>query len=149
MEQNEGTQKLHLGADVTMYLTEADSRWAEHSGEEGHSGAPEWGPEDLERADVFLAGLAPQARQVFEYLLRNPGRRIHCTELVDKALVGPSEGDPAQRVAGVLSGMSKGRSNSGRRFPFYWWEAPEGSAGATYAVRPSVAAVFLAAQLGQ
>ncbi|MEU1461587.1 DUF6416 domain-containing protein [Streptomyces sp. NPDC005727] len=44
--------------------------------------------------------------------------------------------------------MSKGHSNSERRLPFYWWEAPEGSAGATYAVRPSVAAVFLAAQLG-
>ncbi|MDQ0762718.1 Ku protein [Streptomyces canus] len=38
-------------------------------------------------------------------------------------------------------------SNSERRLPFYWWEAPEGSVGATYAVRPSVAAVFLAAQL--
>ncbi|MFF4793893.1 DUF6416 domain-containing protein [Streptomyces sp. NPDC001276] len=47
-----------------------------------------------------------------------------------------------------MSGMSKGHSNSGRRFPLHWWETPEGSAGATYAVRPSVAAVFLAAQLG-
>ncbi|MFJ8155146.1 DUF6416 domain-containing protein [Streptomyces sp. NPDC094468] len=42
-----------------------------------------------------------------------------------------------------------GARNSGRRLPFYWWEAPEGSTGATYAVRPSVAAVFLATQLGQ
>ncbi|WP_279329061.1 DUF6416 domain-containing protein [Streptomyces sp. OS603R] len=32
------------------------------------------------------------------------------------------------------------------RRPFPWWEAAEGAAGATYAVRPSVAAVFLAAQ---
>jgi hypothetical protein len=110
---------------------------------------PEWGPEDLERAAVFLTALAPQARRVFEYLLRNPGRTIHCTVLVDKVLGGPDGGDPARRVAGVLSGMSKGQSNSERRFPFYWWEAPEGSAGATYAVRPSVAAAFLAAQLGQ
>ncbi|WP_164836513.1 DUF6416 domain-containing protein [Actinacidiphila soli] len=53
------------------------------------------------------------------------------------------------RASVTLVGTSKGHSNSGRRFPFYWWEAPEGSAGATYAVRPSVAAVFLAAQLGQ
>jgi hypothetical protein len=82
-------------------------------------------------------------------MLRNPGRTIHCTELVDKVLGRPNEADPARRVAGVLSGMSKGQSNSGRRFPFYWWEAPEGGTGATYAVRPSVAAVFLAAQLGQ
>ncbi|WP_330283377.1 DUF6416 domain-containing protein [Streptomyces sp. NBC_00588] len=110
---------------------------------------PRVGPEDLERAAVFLAELAPQARQVFQYMLRNPGRTIHCTELVDKVLGGPNEGDPARRVAGVLSGMSKGRINSERRYPFYWWEAPEGSAGATYAVRPSVAAVFLAAQLGE
>ncbi|MCX5313344.1 DUF6416 domain-containing protein [Streptomyces sp. NBC_00154] len=114
----------------------------------GHYGAPEWGPEDLERATRFLAELAPQARQMLEYLLCNPGRRIHCTELVDMALGGPTAGAPAQRVAGVVGGMSKGHSNSGRRLPFYWWEAPEGSAGATYAVRPSVAAVFLAAQLG-
>ncbi|WP_258053798.1 DUF6416 domain-containing protein [Streptomyces sp. Ru72] len=135
---------------MTEYLSEVDPRWAEHSGEEGHYGALEWGPEDLQRAAVFLAELAPQARRVLEYLARNPGRRIHCTELVDKALDGPNESDPARRVAGVLSGMSKAhRGISARRLPFYWWEAPEGSAGATYAVRPSVAAVFLAAQLGE
>ncbi|MFI2645782.1 DUF6416 domain-containing protein [Streptomyces sp. NPDC018610] len=133
---------------MTEYLSEVDLRWAGHSGEAGHYGAPEWGPEDLERASVFLAELAPQARRVFEYLLCNPGRGIHSTELVDKVLGGPNEGDPARRVAGVLSGMSKAHSKSGRRLPFYWWEAPKGSAGATYAVRPSVAAVFLAAQLG-
>ncbi|MEH0648813.1 DUF6416 domain-containing protein [Streptomyces scabiei] len=102
----------------------------------------------MERAGKFLADLAPQARQMFEYLLRNPGRKIHCTELVDMALGGPNEDAPAQRVAGVMRGMHKAHSNSGRRLPFYWWEAPEGSAGATYAVRPSVAAVFLAAILG-
>ncbi|MGC9538551.1 DUF6416 domain-containing protein [Streptomyces sp. UG1] len=134
---------------MTVYLTEADPRWASHSGGEGHHDAADWGPEDLERAAVFLAELAPQALQVFKHLLRNPGREIHCTELVDKALGGPNDVDPARRVAGVLSGMSKARSNSGRCYPFYWWEAAEGSAGATYAVRPSVAAVFLAAQLGQ
>ncbi|MEU2055250.1 DUF6416 domain-containing protein [Streptomyces bungoensis] len=134
---------------MTEYLAEVDPRWAEHSGEEGHYGAPEWGPEDLERAAVFMAEIAPQARLVLEYLLRNPGRRIHCTELVDKALGGPNEADPARRVAGVLSGMSKGHGNSGRRLPFYWWAAPEGGVGATYAVRPSVAGVFLAARLGE
>ncbi|MDR3081618.1 MAG: DUF6416 domain-containing protein [Streptomyces sp.] len=133
---------------MTEFLSETDPRWAEQSGGEGHYGAPEWGPEDLERAGRFLAELAPQARQMLEYLLRNPGRRIHCTELVDVALGGgPDGGAAAQRVAGVVRGMSKGHSSSGRRLPFYWWEAPEGSAGATYAVRPSVAAVFLAAQL--
>lgn len=131
-----------------MYLTEADPRWSAHSGEAGHHDAPEWGPADLERAAAFLAELPSQAGRVLEYLLRNPGRTIHCTELVDKVLGGPNEGDPARRVAGVLSGMTKAHHNSGRRYPFYWWEAPEGSAGATYAVRPSMAAVFLAARLG-
>lgn len=131
-----------------MYLTESDPRWAGHSGEEGHDG-PEWGPEDLERAAAFLAELAPQALQVFAYLLRNPGREIHCTELVHEALGGSNDLDPARRVAGVLSGMSKAHGNSGRRYPFSWWEAPEGGAGATYAVRPSVAAVFLAARPGR
>ncbi|MEU1461586.1 DUF6416 domain-containing protein [Streptomyces sp. NPDC005727] len=53
---------------------------------------------------MFLAELAPQARRVFQYLLSNPGRRTHCTELVGKALGGPNESDPARRVAGVLSG---------------------------------------------
>ncbi|MCT9005919.1 DUF6416 domain-containing protein [Streptomyces rhizosphaerihabitans] len=131
-----------------MYLTEDDPRWVDHSGAEGHHG-PQWGPEDLARAEFFLAELAPQALQVLEYLLRNPGREIHCTELVDKALDGPNGVDPARRVAGVLSGMSKAHGNSGRRYPFSWWEAPEGGAGATYAVRPSVAAVFLAARLAR
>ncbi|MET7649614.1 DUF6416 domain-containing protein [Streptomyces sp. NPDC005486] len=133
---------------MTVYLTESDPRWAGHSGEEGHDG-PEWGPEDLERAAAFLAELAPQALQVFAYLLRNPGREIHCTELVHEALGGSNDLDPARRVAGVLSGMSKAHGNSGRRYPFSWWEAPEGGAGATYAVRPSVAAVFLAARPGR
>ena len=135
--------------NVAVYLKESDPRWAEHSGEEGHYRDPEWGPEDVERAAVFLIELAPQARELFAYLLRHPGREIHCTELADKALGGPTDADPARRVAGAVSGMSKAHSNSERRYPFYWWKAPEGSAGATYAVRPSVAAVFLAAQLGQ
>lgn len=130
------------------YLAETDPRWAEHSGAAGHYGAPEWGPEDMARATTFLAELAPQARQMLAYLLRNPGRRVHCTELVDMALGGPTEAAPAQRVAGVVNGMNKAYGNSGRRLPFYWWAAPEGDGGATYAVRPSVAAVFLAAQLG-
>ena len=134
---------------MTEYLTEVDPRWAKHSGEEKHYDAPEWGPEDLERAAVFLAELAPQARRMFEYMLRTPGRTIHCTELADKALGWPNEGNLASRVAAVVGGMNKGQSNSGRRYPFYWWTAPKGSAGATYAVRPSVAAVFLAAQLGE
>lgn len=83
----------------------------------------------MERAAKFSAELAPQAWKVFQYLLRNPGRAIHCTELVDKALGGPNESDPARRVAGVLSGMSKGHGNSERRLPFYWWEAPGGERG--------------------
>lgn len=33
---------------------------------------------------MFLAELAPQARRLFEYLLGNPGRTIHWTELVDE-----------------------------------------------------------------
>ncbi|MFJ5220325.1 DUF6416 domain-containing protein [Streptomyces sp. NPDC088354] len=133
---------------MTLFLIETDARWAQHSGEEGHYGAPEWGPEDLERAAVFLAELPAQTLRVFQYLLRNPGRSIHCTELVDEVMGGPNEGNPAHHVAGVLSGMSKAHGNSGRRLPFHWWQAPEGSIGATYAVRPSVAAVFLAAQPG-
>lgn len=136
-----------LGANVTVYLAEDDGRWVTHSGEAGHYGT-EWGPADLERAAVFLGELAPQALHVFEYLLRNPGRRIHCTELVHMALNGADDADPARRIAGVLSGMSKAHDNSERRYPFVWWEAPQGRAGATYAVRPSVAAVFLAARLG-
>ncbi|MFF8594610.1 DUF6416 domain-containing protein [Streptomyces sp. NPDC015220] len=45
-------------------------------------------------------------------------------------------------------GRRRTRRQRGRRLPFYRWKAPEGSTGTTYAVRPSVAAVFLAAQLG-
>lgn len=134
--------------DVTVYLTEVDGRWGEHSGGTGHDGT-EWGPADVERAAVFLDELAPQALLVFEHLLRNPGREFHCTELVDEALGGASGVDPAYRVAGVLSGMRRARDNSERRYPFAWWEAPQGRTGATYAVRPSVAAVFLAARLGR
>ncbi|MET7383185.1 DUF6416 domain-containing protein [Streptomyces sp. NPDC005526] len=74
---------------------------------------------------------------------------MHCTELADKAPGWSNEGNPAARVAGVVRGMDKGQSNSGRRYPFYWWAAPEGSTGARYAVRPSAAAVFLAARLGE
>lgn len=134
---------------MTVYLTETDPRWAEHSGKEGHYDDPEWGPEDLDRAAVFLDETAPKARQVLDYLLRTPGREIHCTELAAKALGEPNEADPARSVAGVLKGMNKALGNSGRRYPFYWWAAPAGGAGATYSVRPSVAAVFLASRLGQ
>ncbi|MEE1766510.1 MULTISPECIES: DUF6416 domain-containing protein [unclassified Streptomyces] len=33
--------------------------------------------------------------------------------------------------------------------PVVWWEAPQGRTGATYAARPSVAAVFLVGRLGR
>ncbi|MEU9444057.1 DUF6416 domain-containing protein [Streptomyces sp. NPDC048304] len=57
----------------------------------------------MQRAAVFLAELAPRARQVLEYLVRNPGRRIHCTEPVEERRAERSrEALPAERSAAGL-----------------------------------------------
>ncbi|MFM9594195.1 DUF6416 domain-containing protein [Streptomyces scabiei] len=67
---------------------------------------------------------APQARQMFECLPRNPGRKIHCTELVDMALGGPNEGAPAQCVAGVMTGARALPTRSAPR-----WSGERGGSG--------------------
>ncbi|MFE4259364.1 DUF6416 domain-containing protein [Streptomyces sp. NPDC056883] len=131
------------------YLDEGDPRWAADSGGEGHWEKPEWGAADGPAAAALLAETAEQSRLILEYLVRHPGLEVHCTELVDAVMGGPNASNPANRVAGALAGMGKAHAASGRRLPFYWWAAPEGSTGATYAVKPSVAAVFLAALLEQ
>ncbi|WP_412566223.1 DUF6416 domain-containing protein [Streptomyces nojiriensis] len=53
---------------------------------------------------------------------------------------------PPPRIAGVVSAMCKPLDGTGRRYPFTRWEQGTGE-GAMYGVRPSVAAIFLAARL--
>ncbi|MFD5411771.1 DUF6416 domain-containing protein [Streptomyces nojiriensis] len=53
---------------------------------------------------------------------------------------------PPPRIAGVISAMCRPLDGTGRRCPFTWWEQGTGE-GAVYGVRPSVAAIFLAARL--
>lgn len=45
-------------------------------------------------------------------------------------------------LAGYMNTTGRARKDSGRRFPFYWWESEN---GAQYAVKPSVAELFKSA----
>ncbi|MER6312576.1 DUF6416 domain-containing protein [Streptomyces sp. NPDC001581] len=128
------------------YLNESDPRWDQASGGHTVDGHPQWGPEDVDRAADLLAEMRPAARRMFDHLVRHPGLEVHCAELELKCLGGPEAGkNTANRVASTLRGLTDPAGATGRRLPFEWWKAPAGGVGATYAVRPSVAAIFLAA----
>ncbi|MEV7442367.1 DUF6416 domain-containing protein [Streptomyces sp. NPDC091204] len=88
----------------------------------------------------------PAARRMCEHLVRRPGLEVYGAELELTCLGGPEAGkNTANRVASTLRGLTDPAGSTGRRLPFEWWRAPAGGVGATYAVTPSVAAIFLAA----
>ncbi|WP_338493728.1 DUF6416 domain-containing protein [Streptomyces sp. SJL17-4] len=132
-------------ADIHGFADENADIWEKHSGGSGHLGQ-EWGAADVGLAAEFAAALPTAARQILDYLVERPGQRVHCTELFERALARTDGANPASAVAGVIAGMRDAYDASGRRYPFSWWAAPEGGTGADYAVKPSVAALFLAAR---
>lgn len=132
-------------ADIRGFADEGAAIWENHSGGSGHSGQ-ERGAADVGRAAGFAEALPVSARRILGYLVERPGRIVHCTELFERALARTDGANPASAVAGVIAGMREAHDASGRRHPFSWWAAPEGGTGADYAVKPSVAALFLAAR---
>ncbi|WP_345578985.1 DUF6416 domain-containing protein [Streptomyces prasinosporus] len=77
--------------------------------------------------------------------VRRPARR---RRLPSGARQGPASPLANGRCAPGRT-RTRAQALAGRLAACFWWEAPEGGAGATYAVRPSAAAVFLAARLGE
>ncbi|MFD5622849.1 DUF6416 domain-containing protein [Streptomyces yangpuensis] len=131
------------------YLNETDPEWDRHDGGAGHDEAP-WGAADGDLAHAYLAALRAQgtdnARRVFDHLIEHPGAQVTSAELDERVLGAPAGEVNPHRVSGVVSAMCKPLEGAGRRYPFTWWEQEVG-VGARYGVRPSVAAVFLAARI--
>ncbi|MFD3533885.1 DUF6416 domain-containing protein [Streptomyces sp. NPDC058664] len=132
--------------DTRRFLDEGAPDRERHDGGSGHSASSAWGAADGGLAVAFAAALPASARQVLDHLVERPGQRVHCTELFARAFARTDGAGPASAVADVIGGMREAYDASGRRYPFSWWEADGGRTGADYAVKPSVAALFLTAR---
>ena len=119
-------------------LPEAHPMWDHHSGGDRHS-RPQWAVEDLDEARVTLRGLSPKTRVFFDIVLSEPGRLFTSTEIIDRE---PDVFASPSAVAGALLGFTRHADRAGRPLPFYWWEGSP----TRYAVRPSIAEVFLRAR---
>ncbi len=122
-----------------LVLSEDHPMWDHHSGGNRNTGERWDTNEGLEYARSLRRYLPDKASAFFEMLLREPGRLFTSDEIARSlGLKSPSA------VAGALNGFVKpGRENK-RPYPFYWWEGADGRP-TRYAVRPSIAAAFIAA----
>ena len=126
-----------------MRLRDDDPVWERHSGRDGHRG-PEWGPGDGPRAAEFYRSLAGNARLIFDLLMDHPGEQMDSEWIAAQIRGRGRDGNGGQAghvVAGSLRVTGGLAAAAGRRFPFYWWEAEDGSAS-FYAMKPLVAQLF-------
>lgn len=119
-------------------LPEEHPMWEHHSGGFRHQ-RPRWTLDDLHEARLTLRNLSPKARVFFDIMLEEPGRLLTSTEIIDRA---PDVFASASAIAGALNGFTSHADRADRPLPFYWWAGPP----ARYAVRPSVADVFIRAR---
>lgn len=127
---------------LPVYLDDAHPMWDKHDGGPGHDGS-DWKAGDHARAVAYYQALSKPAQEIFDYLRATPGRLVSCDEIVERFNLNPdgTKNNP-NVLAGYMNTTGRARKESGRRFPFHWWEA-EG--GANYAVKQSVADLFNAA----
>jgi hypothetical protein len=119
-------------------LPDDHPRWAAHSGGSGHDG-PEWSDADAALAEAFYASVRGKAKIFFDALLDRPGRELTVDDIV---AVSGGQLTSSFSVAGAINGLRLPHNESGRRYPFCWWAGTPTS----YAVKPSVAALFNAAR---
>lgn len=127
-------------------LGEDDPRWDSHSGRDLHDGA-EWTPGDRALAEAFYARLAPNARLILDLMMRRPGEQLDADFLAGQIRgrrPGETRGSHRRVVSGSLSAIRHPAWEARRSLPFRWWQGQNGAAS-LFAMRPSVAAVFLQA----
>jgi len=123
-----------------LVLPEDHPMWDHGSGGDRNDPALRWRPGDLAEAAITLAGVkGKKAGRFFDILLSQPGRLFSVADLME---IEP-EFTSAHSVAGCLNGFRLHIKRAGRHYPFYWWEGEE--LKTRYAVRPSVAEIFLEA----
>lgn len=124
-----------------LVLDENHPMWDHHSGGNRHTGDPWVLPEALMDARAERRYLPEKGKAFFELLLSQPGHPFSSDEIIEAL---PEHFGSALAIAGSLNGFVKPSKQNGRPFPFFWWEGAEGKP-TRYAVRPSVAKVFIAA----
>ncbi len=123
-----------------MTLEENHPMWQHYSGGSRESGMAWTMSDAIEDAKALRRHLPSMGSTFFEMLLAEPGRLFTSQEIMDAHPMF----DKPQTISGCLSGFSKPCRESGRPLPFFWWDGKKGTPS-RYAVRPSVARVFLAA----
>jgi hypothetical protein len=121
-------------------LTEDHPMWDHASGGDRQAGI-EFHADDEQLARNLRRGLSTKASVFFEHLLREPGRLVSTSELIEAY---PDVFGSPSAVAGSLTSFSRACKRAERSLPFYWWEGSANSP-TRYAIRPAVAQVFLRA----
>jgi hypothetical protein len=113
------------------------SIWTKHSGGDPHRNLPEWSAGDEERAETYYGLLTSKekAHALLDFLIDHPGELL-TTDEIQAAL--PDVFASSRSIAGSINGMTVLTEQSGRRYPFYWWEGSP----SRYGTKPSVAELF-------
>ena len=136
----EMTKPASTATSTDVVLEEGHPMWDHASGGDRRAGI-EFHADDEQEARELRRGLSTKASVFFEHLLRQPGRLVSTTELIETY---PEVFGSPSAVAGSLTSFSRACKRMKRSLPFYWWEGSVDTP-TRYAIRPTVAQVFLRA----
>jgi hypothetical protein len=111
-------------------------------GHRHHAGAEPWSAQDADQAAWRYHELAPQARELFDLLSAEPGKRLGGEEIAKRLALDKG----AHGVAGILAWPGRYSRHLKRVLPIATEGRPDG--GTDYYMDPEVAALFAAARAG-
>jgi hypothetical protein len=125
-------------------LPEAHPMWDVASGGSREMDGAMWDdPPRLHSASVLAAGIRRMlAGDFFDLIRSEPGRLFSVAEILDRC---PGIYTNARALAGSMNGFRRFTEPEGLVYPFHWWKGRNENS-TLYAIRPSVAAVFAAAE---
>ena len=115
---------------MTVTLDHDDVFWEQHTGGDGHRDQPEWSQADGARATAFYADTGARARAFLDLLIDRPGQLLDADWIADQILGSDAARDRTsgrRTVARSIRGMRRAQTESGRRYPFKWFEGRNGS----------------------
>lgn len=126
-----------------MILSDTDPLWDTFNGGAGHRDWPDWTAADGQLAADFYAATRSTARRLLDLWIDRPGELLE-SDWIDGQIFGRDGTEPTNgrnAVASAIRGMTGPRIQSGRRYPYKWFEGLSG-APSRYGMKHYVAALF-------
>jgi hypothetical protein len=130
-------------SEIKVIFGDTDPLWDTFSGREGHRDGPDWTAADGQLAAEFYAACQNSARRLLDLLIDRPGQLLE-SDWIDGQIFGPNARDNTNRrnaVASSVGGLAGAQIQSGRRYPYKWFEGRNGSPS-QYGMKHYVAALF-------